>query len=104
MAKVTAARSDDDGDSGAPKANTKATKDKTQKGGEPMDVDEDNQNESGDEEEEEYEIEKILDAKRGSFPEVRAPRHCLTRVALKSCHSHSGKDGVFCQVEGLPRK
>lgn len=45
---------------------------KTKKSEQPMDVDGD---EDGGEDEEEYEIEAILDAKKGSFPEVRSQLH-----------------------------
>jgi hypothetical protein len=64
MAKVSPAHSEDESEEIAlVKDNPMATKSE-----EPMDVDDDEGN--GDDDEEEYEIEAILDAKRGSFPNV----------------------------------
>lgn len=72
MAKVSSVHSDTDGggEGAVPKqANKKPAKAVE----EPMDVDEGEGVDDGSGAEEEYEIEAILDAKRGSFPEVRLP-------------------------------
>jgi hypothetical protein len=61
MARVSPAASDGGGDVAHAK-DQKATKSE-----QPMDVDE---GEDGGEDEEEYEIAAILDAKKGSFPQV----------------------------------
>lgn len=71
MAKVSPINSDDESPNGTTssakgKANSKMKKDVS-----PMEVDEEEEEgEEGGEEESEYEIEAIIDAKRGSFPEV----------------------------------
>jgi hypothetical protein len=66
MARVSPGHSDASEELAPTKAQ-KATKSE-----EPMEVDADG---SGEEEEEEYEIEAILDAKKGSFPDVRSQLH-----------------------------
>ncbi|KAG6841461.1 hypothetical protein C0991_010886 [Blastosporella zonata] len=69
MAKVSPVRSDiESGDEQSPTESSPNKKGKTVE--EPMDVDDDEAGEDGDEEPE-YEIEQILDAKRGAFPEGR---------------------------------
>lgn len=69
MARVSPVHSDDGSVKEGSQSSVKATKVNSKKGEEPMDVDAENA--SGSEEESEYEIEAILDAKRGSFPNVR---------------------------------
>jgi hypothetical protein len=53
--------------------------------------------------EEEYEIEQVLDAKRGYFPDV-----CMVSSKLAILHSNDaffsrglGTHGLFCEMEGL---
>jgi hypothetical protein len=70
---------------------------KAKKSEQPMEVDEDE--DSGEEGGEEYEIEAILDAKKGSFPDVRSPLHSKPERQLKQLFI--GKDGLLRQMEKL---
>lgn len=60
---------------------------------------------SGGEDDEEYEIEAILDAKRGPFPDVRSQLHSNPTRQLKRAKClFIGKNGLPRQMERLWRR
>lgn len=54
------------------------------------------ENGEAEEDDEVFEIEAILDAKRGAFPQV-----CSARLISCKFHCISGQDGLFCEMERL---
>lgn len=80
MANVSPVHSGDESANGEKRVD-QAANTKSKKNGEAMDVD---GSESENENESEYEIEEILDAKRGSFPEVWSFHNTHHGVMLKS--------------------